>query len=251
MTKEEIMQAIENIFGIEMLAFFPKANIVPKSLEEVLEHIVLAQIASDGGKDKDRFIGITKGADETYKWGYYTKDLHIFEAILGIEKLHLSDVKWFVSSNWEHDTWYDEDQMASIIYFEWDGRQISFHSFSPIWEKVVQLFGWNHCDWDEKSSPETTMEMMYFLSRKNYGAWATHDAKELIIAMMSYVDETGDVDLNEWQANKQEAIRKLRRTKENARRKILRKKQKFFLKIIKSHKQKSDEWWKEIRHSFA
>lgn len=241
-----LIKAFCNI--MDFIGYMPNPTIVPRSIEEVIEHIVLAQIASDGGKGIDRFCGLTSTADAVYEDGYGSKDIHILAAIIGIEALHLDSVKWFISSDWEEEIdWDDEPEMRSIIYFEWEGKQISFHSFSMIWKQVVENFGWKYCEWDERSSAETAMYMAYHLAEVKYGEWSSHDAKERLVAMVSYLEETNDTNLEYWRLNEKTMLKRMRRFRATINKRSFAKKKRAFDALIESRKKHQAAWWKGVR----
>lgn len=141
------------------------------STEDILREIVLAQIASDGGKCIERFAFFDP---DTWNEGYDVKDVHILNAIWGIESNPGCEIKWFIDTDWEvyeheffpewNDEPYWEKQMDSIIYFEWNGYQISFHSFTTLWKKVDAAFGSESTEWDHLSSADTCAEMILEIS---------------------------------------------------------------------------------------
>lgn len=171
--EEEIVEAeIASRFALNFKAKDWDVRI-PTSYEEVIEHIILAQVASDGGKWIPRFKELNSLTEEAYKKGYKVKDDHILSAILGILFLNCHDsVSFYISSDWEI---YDDEEygltMPSIIYFEWNGYQISFHSFSPIWREINRLFGTETTVWDEESSPYTCLTMIDFLVEQGRKNW--------------------------------------------------------------------------------
>lgn len=151
---------------------------IPASVEEVLEHIVLAQIGSDGGKGESRFYGINKVANRAYTRGYSDKDAHILSAILGIETLGaFSQVQWYIHTDWEpswfNPEWADEpfEELQSILYFEWEGYQISFHSFTTAWYMLKNAYLCEDREWDQGSSPYTVLQMVKALNKAGFGEW--------------------------------------------------------------------------------
>lgn len=122
------------------------------TVEDILEEIILAQVASDGGKGIERFKFFNP---HTWYSGYNVKDRHILNAIVGIEELGIfSEVGWFLSP----------EGQRPIIYFEWEGMQISFHSFNDgLWNLVRKIFHGQVTVWDEKISAETCKKMIKHL----------------------------------------------------------------------------------------
>lgn len=150
MEQEVLLDQIAEEFGID----------IPCSDDAILEAVALAQVASDGGKGIDRFRRVNSLTEEAYDLGYDVKDYYILTAILGCIATGTSSVKWFISSNWEVD-WFD---MHSIVYFEWNGMQISFHSFTDTWKRIRDVWGYKETVWDEGSSPLTCLRIMEYLS---------------------------------------------------------------------------------------
>lgn len=162
---------------------------IPASYEEVIEHIVLAQVSSDGGKWIPRFKGLNSLTEEAYRKGYDVKDDHILSAILGILSLECQDyVTFFIASDWEVYG-ANNESMDSIIYFEWKGYQISFHSFNPIWKKVHDLFGSEETLWDMGSSPYTCLQMIAFLQECGKKEWAKESEIEALFQFADYEDD--------------------------------------------------------------
>ena len=172
---------------------------IPTSVEEVLEHITLAQVASDGGKGISRFYGMNKVANTAYSRRYAAKDSHLMAAILGIESLDLfSQIQWFINSDWEevyfHPEWADEGwpEIQAVVYFEWKGYQISFHSFNAKWGLFKQIFSVEETEWDEGSSPWTAFQMMQALNRAEFKGWGSERVLRRLQMMEEYAGVTGD-----------------------------------------------------------
>lgn len=127
----------------------------------ILEAIIKAQIASDGGKGLDRFQDVDP---EVWERGYEVKDDFIEMAIRAIEACPATEIQWFITTDWEvyYDTWREKLSMCSIIYFEWNGMQISFHSFSPRWAwlRGQLTHPTSETEWDEGDSALTCYRMM-------------------------------------------------------------------------------------------
>ncbi len=161
-------QEVPESWGVKKLA----------SQEEILEQIIFAQASSDGGKGIERFNYPNSEMEFPWWRGYAGKDKYILNAIVGIEELEESEVTWYVASDfklyrheWTHgDIFGDpvtevEIQMDSIIYFEWNGYQISFHSFNPIWREVIRKYGHRRpIQWDEEDSAWSCFCMIKYLS---------------------------------------------------------------------------------------
>lgn len=91
--------------------------------KRIAREIILAQVASDGGKGIPDLKRIFKAAYPVWQAGYVAKDEHIARAIALIKESKDSDFRFSVTKS--------EDFGGSrIIYFEWKGGlQVSFHSF--------------------------------------------------------------------------------------------------------------------------
>ena len=89
------------------------------NFKQFAKFLLLAQTASDAGKNKDCVR--SNSASNAVKSGYGLKDRYIMQAI-GLAK-DLSIVE--VSSNW------DDSLDMNVVYFDIKGfGQVSFHSFS-------------------------------------------------------------------------------------------------------------------------
>lgn len=146
----------------------------PKTEEDILWEIIEAQISSDGGKGNARFASFD---ENTWREGYDNKDQHILNAILGILATNTEDIRWFISSDFDlyeyEQVWAERGgkvhrdtirEMRSILYFEWKGFQISFHSFSPVWKDLCdQVSNFSDTVWDRKSSAVTCAWMLLSL----------------------------------------------------------------------------------------
>ena len=111
------------------------------STEDILREIVLAQIASDGGKSIERFAFFDP---DTWNEGYDVKDAHILNAIWGIESNPGCEIKWFIDTDWE----------------------VYEHEFFPEWndEPYWEAFGSESTEWDHLSSADTCAEMILEIS---------------------------------------------------------------------------------------
>jgi hypothetical protein len=132
--------------------------------KKALEAIILAQIASDGGKGiKDllwEIAGVDGTASDAFKrkaWaafnkGYSCKDSFLEEACQIVARHHDDDLRFFVTE--------DQQRVAKyIVYFDvrihnvrW---QASFHSFSKSWGKWVKSSAPSRGHWDHKDSRAT------------------------------------------------------------------------------------------------
>lgn len=126
-----------------------------KSDVKIAREVILAQVASDGGKNIDEIKRIFVDSYPAYKDGYKIKEKHILRAISLINKSEDSDFRYFVT----------KDGKCPLVYFDYkavDLRcQVSFHC--P-YSKAVESWATkasrkNHYGtrWDEDSSRESCM----------------------------------------------------------------------------------------------
>jgi hypothetical protein len=114
-------------------------------MNTIMKNIVLAQVASDGGKDIDTLCsvkGALKMSKMYYKKGYNVKDTCIRKAIKNINACKNSGVYYNIKRTYEYGN------RCYIIYFNFriDGvrHQVSFHSFGE-WEETPNCSTrWNH-----------------------------------------------------------------------------------------------------------
>lgn len=139
--------------------------------------IVLAQVASDGGKHIDKLVefihpngeldkltnyrrnpalwNFMQKSDKVYKAGYENKDKLIHRACLSVASGD-KDIHFFVTE--------DKEGVAKfIIYFDvkLNGKrhQVSFHSFDKRWRKWCATSVPSLGHWDRKDSRETCKEI--------------------------------------------------------------------------------------------
>ena len=123
---------------------------------DIAYHILMAQVASDGGKDIKEIRSVLPHSFKTWQGGYRSKDYHILLAIKGILRSRDSVFRFRVSKVSDEDD--DEMRRVFIAYFEFVDeqgirRQISFHSFRKEVGKFVS--DRMKIEWDRKSSRET------------------------------------------------------------------------------------------------
>ena len=123
--------------------------------KKIAKKLVLAQVASDGGKgieDLEFF--------DSYVWerGYSVKDRYILDAIQLICTKKDSGAYFYVTR--------DEHIGSYLVYFNvslFDGRyQISFHSFNDVLERYCRT---KKCaiNWDRKESRETARRLITYI----------------------------------------------------------------------------------------
>lgn len=124
----------------------------------IAQSIVLAQVASDGGKGITEIRNICKNSRKVNDWGYEVKDFYILKAIKMILASKNSGFRFFVSN----------DDFTPIVYFEYRGLverenvvlQVSFHTFDRAFLKYANKRKY-HGRWDEGSSRGTCMDLAY------------------------------------------------------------------------------------------
>lgn len=123
----------------------------------IAEAIVLAQVASDGGKLIDDIYTISKRSRKTWLSGYDSKDAEIMRAIKMILSSKESSFRFYVHEE-------DPHHMV-IVYFDWrkNGikKQISFHSFNHDFAKFSKKAKYA-TRWDEKVSRSTAIALAKF-----------------------------------------------------------------------------------------
>lgn len=135
----------------------------------IAKQIVLAQIASDGGKRQNdvlkRVTPLLPISRKYYKKGYKNKDHCIMEAIKVIQKNPNTGFHYHVKVD---RTLYSGAHVF-IVYFNFkingESYQVSFHCFSNMWRFVNK-----HCvtRWKKKhSSKEAVIKLAYYLFNSN------------------------------------------------------------------------------------
>lgn len=131
----------------------------------IAKYIILAQIASDGGKKQNSVLAriapllpITK---KYLKKGYKNKDYCILEAIKAIQKNPNTGFRYHVKV----DRTLSSGAHVFIVYFNFkingESYQVSFHCFSNLWRYVNK-----QCvtRWKKKhSSKESIIKLAYHL----------------------------------------------------------------------------------------
>lgn len=128
--------------------------------KDIARDIVMAQIASDGGKNIRESRRYLPRAFTTWRGGYRSKDYHILRAIMGILRSRDSQFRFCVTQDGDEEDTY-------IVYFEFvafDGtkKQISFHSFREAVGKFASAKV--RMAWDKKSSRATARYLAENLS---------------------------------------------------------------------------------------
>ena len=136
-----------------------------RQILKILRNIILAQVASDGGKKIDdlvKEISLSK-AENAYKSGYGVKDAYIKNAVLEICRARCKEIRFFVTEDSEHIADY-------LIYFDIkvDGvrRQVSFHSFNDEWDRYISGSMRSATHWDRKDSRKNCLELFNEFFRK-------------------------------------------------------------------------------------
>lgn len=106
---------------------------------EIARQVVLAQIASDAGKQTYELSVKGTAAKAARKFGYAVKDAHIQKAIDLINKNRLCGFIYWIEKAPDQNGY-----LSTVIYFKYNGKQVSFHSFGTItpWKGAKQR--WDH-----------------------------------------------------------------------------------------------------------
>lgn len=132
----------------------------------IAKQIVLAQLASDGGKRQDdvlsRVSSLLPIGEVYYKKGYDVKDRCIVKAIKAIQRNPNTGFKYHVKVD---RTLYSGAHVF-IVYFNFklggESYQISFHTFSNMWRFVSKKCVTR---WKKKhSSKESAIKLVYYLA---------------------------------------------------------------------------------------
>lgn len=131
----------------------------------IAKHIILAQIASDGGKGQndvlERVVPLLPISEIYYKKGYRAKDHCIIEAIKAIQKNPNTGFYYHVKV----DRTLYSGAHCFIIYFNFkigkETYQVSFHTFSNLWRFVNKKCVTR---WKKKhSSKESAIRLAHYL----------------------------------------------------------------------------------------
>lgn len=126
----------------------------------IARNIILAQVASDGGKYIEDIMDIIPGAKYTWYQGYSLKDIHIEKAM-----------KMIAANSGKTGYYYtvtrDKNINSYLIYFSFklEGKryQVSFHSFNN-WQKYLSKTQPTY--WDHKSSRQAVISLAdYYFSK--------------------------------------------------------------------------------------
>lgn len=132
----------------------------------IAKQIILAQIASDGGKRQNdvlqRITPLLPISKKYYKKGYKNKDHCIIEAIKAIQKNPNTGFHYHVKVD---RTLYSGAHVF-IVYFNFkigtEAYQVSFHSFSNLWRYVNKKCVTR---WKKKhSSKEAVIKLAYYIA---------------------------------------------------------------------------------------
>lgn len=133
--------------------------------EQAIRRIILAQVASDGGKGIGDLLDVLPeefkpAAKKIWLKGYRIKDSLLEEACQIIARHKACNLRFFVTEDKEGVARY-------IVYFDIkvDGKrlQASFHSFSYRWAKWVRGSVASRGNWDHKDSRETCKVLLKYL----------------------------------------------------------------------------------------
>lgn len=129
--------------------------------KQAAKAIILAQVASDGGKGIIDLLNalpdtLMPSAEKTWDAGYAFKDELLERACIIVARHHDNDIRFFVTE--------DKQGVAKfIVYFDVkvNGKrwQVSFHSFSKSWSKWTKSTVASRGNWDHKNSRATCLEL--------------------------------------------------------------------------------------------
>lgn len=129
--------------------------------KQAAKAIILAQVASDGGKGIVELINalpktLMPSAEKAWDAGYAFKDELLERACTIVARHHDNDIRFFVTE--------DKQGVAKfIVYFDIkvNGKrwQASFHSFSKRWSRWTKSTVASRGNWDHKSSRATCLEL--------------------------------------------------------------------------------------------
>lgn len=118
--------------------------------KQALKRIILAQIASDGGKGITYTLNsmpeyLQAEAQKAWNAGYLAKDNLMLQACTIVARHHEKDIRFFVTE--------DKEGVAKfIVYFDIYAKgtrwQVSFHSFNKCWKKWVKSSMPSRGHWD-------------------------------------------------------------------------------------------------------
>lgn len=127
--------------------------------KKIAKAIILAQVASDGGKKIDDIAEISL---ITWSAGYSAKDRLIKSAIKDILRSRGHSIFSFYVTN-------DDSIGSYLVYFNYrlngERRQISFHTFGDYFWRFVTNNNTHHTRWDEGSSRANALELWNEIQR--------------------------------------------------------------------------------------
>lgn len=135
----------------------------------VSKQIILAQLASDGGKHQrdvlERVVPLLPIGKIYYKKGYDVKDHCIIEAIKTIQRNPNTGFYYHIKV----DRTLCSGAHVFVIYFNFkignESYQVSFHTFSNMWRFMNQKCATR---WKKKhSSKESVIQLAYLILGKN------------------------------------------------------------------------------------
>lgn len=129
-----------------------------KTDKKIAESIILAQVASDGGKNIPDINHILNQAYPIWKKGYKEKDRYILKAIYLINMSKNSRFRYYVTEG--------DIPNSTLVYFNYNDRkgeklQVSFHTFNA---KIKQWISKRKnpayvTTWDEGSSRNNCLKL--------------------------------------------------------------------------------------------
>lgn len=140
----------------------------------VAKAIILAQTASDGGKQlrkryklgQEEIIYSLFGRESTkaYKNGYKAKDAFVTAAIERIARNKNSGFRFFVTACNE------KENARFLVYFDYyieDKKfQISFHSRDDTLKKYLKGCKKSHTEWDKGNSRQNCIDLFYAIENR-------------------------------------------------------------------------------------
>lgn len=130
--------------------------------KKIAESIILAQVASDGGKNIPDIQNIFHNSYPIWVAGYKVKDKYILKAINLINMSNFSKFRYYVIRG--------DIRFSTLVYFNYNDEQsrklqVSFHTFNEKIEKWISSRAKPKyvTKWDENSSREACMILRYIM----------------------------------------------------------------------------------------
>lgn len=146
----------------------------------IAKQIILAQVASDGGKGIRELQSLFPIASVYCKKAYYVKDVCIKNAIKAIQKKPNTGFRYHVTVDYAVCGGYKH---VFVVYFNFkldgENRQISFHTFANLWKYVNRKCPTR---WKKKyNSRETALDLADALNLSANRIIATGDAQGITL----------------------------------------------------------------------